>query len=164
MLEEKIEEIKQNPGEKKPDIADIKIDLAVEASLPDVFFQSETDKLNFYREIEMLTSIEELEHMREDFEKIESTLPDFVNTLFDILKCKLYAKKYIISAIRKIGINYQIDFHDAVNVETLKSFLRLDSEIFFQVVNIKRLRSPTKHFPNDEKFLQYLLRMFEGKI
>lgn len=81
-----------------------------------------------------------------------------------MLRCKLYAKDYDIKSIKKVGNNYQIDFKENIDLELLKKFLRLDTEIKMNVVDIKRLRSPTKNFGNDKNFLQYLLDMFEGNL
>jgi transcription-repair coupling factor (superfamily II helicase) len=39
------------------------IDLNIEAYLPNDFFTSELDKLNFYREIESIKDLEDLENL-----------------------------------------------------------------------------------------------------
>jgi transcription-repair coupling factor (superfamily II helicase) len=65
MLEEKVSELKE---EKKKRVLP-KIELEIPYSIPDTFFQSELDKLNFYREVENIESIEELEEVEEEFMK-----------------------------------------------------------------------------------------------
>jgi transcription-repair coupling factor (superfamily II helicase) len=45
------------------------IDLNIPAYLQDDFFDSDLDKLNFYREIESISSGEELEHLIQDFKE-----------------------------------------------------------------------------------------------
>ena len=59
MLEEKIESIKNERKTRPP----IKIELDISYTLPEDLFLSETDKLNFFREIENIESIEELEEI-----------------------------------------------------------------------------------------------------
>lgn len=72
MLEEKIEDLKEEkknlnstlsqplPSQRKG-VNTLKIqtqiDLMISAGIPDSYFLSETDKLNFYREIEMIQDI-----------------------------------------------------------------------------------------------------------
>ena len=59
MLEEKIEWLKKNPEKREVDKIDTKIDLHISAFVPNSYFNSETDKLNFYREIESLDTIDD---------------------------------------------------------------------------------------------------------
>ncbi len=68
MLEEKIESIKNEKKSKKP----VKIELDIDVSLDPELFLSETDKLNFFREIENIESIEELDDMENDMQKNKS--------------------------------------------------------------------------------------------
>ncbi|MFC1797846.1 hypothetical protein ACFLY2_01465 [Patescibacteria group bacterium] len=58
-------------------------------------------------------------------------------------------------------MNYQIDFIESFKIEELKEFLKLDKEVKFAVINVNRLRSTTKNFANEEKFLQYMLQLFD---
>jgi hypothetical protein len=46
-------------------------------------------------------------------------------------------------------------------MEELKEFLKLDKEVKFTVINIQRLRTSIKKFENEEKFLQYMLLIFD---
>lgn len=81
-----------------------------------------------------------------------------------ILKAKILAQDYGITSIKKVGINYQIDFRKDIELDELKEFLKRDRLVQFQVVTIQRLRAPTKVFENDIKFVQYVLDMFEGQL
>ena len=67
MLEEKIEELKmeQKQGTPQKKKTFPTIDLQISAKVPDEYFQSETDKIQFYREIESLESLEDLNSMIE---------------------------------------------------------------------------------------------------
>ena len=78
MLEEKVEELKEEKNavgnanlhslqEKKNIKIQTKIDLMISASIPDSYFLSETDKLNFYREIELVQDREDLEYLKNSF-------------------------------------------------------------------------------------------------
>lgn len=164
MLEEKIQQLKENPEKPQESKLDISIDLQISASIPEEYFQSETDKIHFYREVESLSEIEELEEIITGFKKINEDLPESAHNVFDILKVKILGQKYAIKSIKRIGINYQIDFKEHMTLPELKEFLSLDKEVRFAVTEIKRLRADTKLFANDKNFLQYLLDMFEKKI
>ncbi len=172
MLEHKVEEMKNNievpvpwklKSRKRVPVP-ITIELNLWAYIDNWYFASELDKINFYREIESLNSLEDLENIISDFKEINKDIPVATNNFFDLLKLKLKASKYKIIGIKRVWINYQIDFNTDFKTEELKEFLKLDKEVKFTVINISRLRSSTKNFANEEKFLQYLLQIFDWKI
>ncbi len=173
MLEEKITELKEQK-DTSPDSQDTKatvhidtkIDLMISAGIPDSYFLSETDKLNFYREIEMISDHEDLEFMQQSFfgNETQESIPEETQNLFNLLRCQIFCKKYMIIQIKKVGINYQIDFHESMTIQQLKEFLTLDTEVKFVVSDIHRLRTPVKGFANDGIFIKYLLRLFSGWI
>ena len=63
MLEERIEEMKNERKTRKW----TKIELEISYVIPDASFQSEQDKLSFYREIENIETLEELEEVEAEF-------------------------------------------------------------------------------------------------
>ena len=65
MLEEKIEELKNKKKKRKP----LKIELDISYVIPDEYFLSELDKLNFFREIENIETVEELDEIQEEMYK-----------------------------------------------------------------------------------------------
>jgi hypothetical protein len=83
---------------------------------------------------------------------------------FLLLRVQLAASTYHISQIRSVGLNYQIEFHEGTKLETIKEFLKRDTKLLFQVVDIQRLRTPRKGFANEQKFLEYLERVFAGCV
>ncbi len=164
MLEEKIQELKEEGSKKHKKGPISSIDLQISAMIPDSFFQSETDKIQFYREIESISNLEELKNIKKDFMELHSSIPKETKNFFDILRAKIQGQFYSIQSIKRIWVNYQIDFSRDIKLEQLKSFLKLDVEVRFCVVDIKRIRASTKLFENDIKFLQYILDMFEKNI
>lgn len=176
MLEEKIFELKQQKSIKidnssseknrKPIKIDTKIDLMISAWIPDEYFLSETDKINFYREIEWVQNREDLEFLKQSFfENITDTkIPDTTQNLFELLECQIYCKHHMIESIKRVWANYQIQFDKRTDIETLKTFLKLDSEVVCSVVDVHRVRTAVKGFANDGIFIKYLLRLFAGKI
>lgn len=169
MLEEKIEDLKNNRDREWTALVQAQnsqIDLMITAGIPDSFFLSETDKLHFYREIELIESVEDLEYLKQSFFESDSTLeiPEETENLFMLLECQILGRQFHIQNIRKLGINYQIDFSEHMKLDELKAFLKRDSEVKFQVVDISKLRSPTKVFANDKKFIEYMLRILQWNV
>ena len=113
MLEEKIEDLKQEANniqdttEGSPSKAKIQtvIELALSVGIPDSFFLSETDKLHFYREIEMIEDIEDLVYLKESFfENMQEniSLPEETENLFLLLETQIFARGYSVTAIRRV--------------------------------------------------------------
>jgi len=178
MLEDKVEELKSNVDKLSLNITKTEnkiivqktkrtnpiIDLNIPAYIDDSYFWSELDKINFYREIESLDSMTDLENIISDFKDINRNTPVATNNFFNLLKLKLKAWAFMVTSIKKNWINYQIDFKDELSIEKLKEFLVLDKEVKFSVVDVHRLRSNKKNFENEEKFLEYVLELFFRKI
>lgn len=162
LLEKKIYELKNEKANKK--IIDTLVDLNIECYINNDYFNSETDKINFYKEIESIESETDLNLLIEDFKNINGKIEKEEQNLFDIVALRIKAWTFKITSIKKVGINYQIDFDDWITVDELKSFLELDKEVLFAVVNINKVRTSIKNFENDKKFLQYMLSLFENKI
>lgn len=162
LLEKKVFELKNEKENIR--IVDTVIDLNLEYYLNDCFFNSETDKINFYKEIESIESEEDLDILLEDFKNINWELIKQEKNLFDMVRLRIKASKYKIISIKKIWVNYQVEFDCKINAQDLKLFLELDIDIKFSVVNIYKIRTLTKNFENDEKFLQYMLSLFNKKL
>jgi len=134
MLEEKIEWMKKNPEKREVDKIDTKIDLQISAFVPN------------------------------SFREINSVFTPEIENLFMMLEAKLKAKTRSIISIKSLGQNYQLQFKKDIPLEELKAFLKLDREVRFAVVDIQRLRTPRKHFANDKKFLEYLMKILDNKV
>ncbi|MDD5213317.1 MAG: CarD family transcriptional regulator [Candidatus Gracilibacteria bacterium] len=168
MLEDKIEEIKQIGISEETDAKvskkiDTSIDLNIGAMISGEFFSSELDKINFYRDIENILSIEDLDNLIEDFKMINPEFPKETQNMFDLLKLKIKAATYKIKRVKKLGINYQVEFIEGVSLDDLKNFLKLDTKVNFTVVSLDKLRTETKRFKGDLDFLHFMLEMLEEK-
>lgn len=164
LLERKIEEIKQTSTLTPIETFETTIDLQVEAYIPDSYFNGEADKLNFYREIESIQSLEDIDAIRKDFAEINPNLGDEVKNLFSLLHLKIQSKKYKIISIKKVGIHYDIGFKQNIVVDELKKFLVLDKDVLFHIVSIDKIRTSRKSFKNDSEFLYYLLKMLDNTL
>jgi transcription-repair coupling factor (superfamily II helicase) len=143
-----------------------KIDMQINIWIPDNYFDSDLDKINFYREIESINNIDDLNELINDFKEDNNVekFPEEMQNFFNLLKVKLKSWEYLIENIKKVWINYQLDFHSSVNLDKLRRFLQLDKEVKFSVINPQRLRAKVKDFKSSEFFLEYLLNLFDNNI
>jgi TRCF domain len=63
--------------------------LSIDAFIDDNLFSSELDKINFYREIENIRTLEELEMVKKDFFSFNENLSESVKNFFDLLYLKI---------------------------------------------------------------------------
>lgn len=165
MLEDKIEELKHEwVAHTSHKGNDVSIDLWISAYIQDDAFSWETDKLNFYREIESIDTLDALEDLKKEFYSVSSETPVETENLFNILTLKIKCIDYKIRSIKKVWINYEINFKNNISVEDLKSFLKLDKDVLFHIVSLDKIRTPKKSFSSDSEFLEYLLQMFHIKL
>jgi transcription-repair coupling factor (superfamily II helicase) len=163
LLEDKIEELKLKWNFEKEEVKKSKIetsiDLNISAYLWDDFFESELDKLNFYREIESISDIEELENLISDFKELSWELREENNNLFKVLEVKIIASNYKIKSIKRTWVSYEISFIENLKIEELKAFLDLDKEVKFIVNWLTSLKCPCNKFLDDLDFLNYLYKI-----
>jgi hypothetical protein len=80
---------------------------------------------------------------------------------------RLKAGKYWISLIKKVWVNYQIEFLQKSSkeeeIKILKKFLDLDKKVKFSVFDTRTIRSSVKKYSWDLDFLNYLDEIFSGR-
>lgn len=160
MLEEKIEELKlkneshwENTSKIKVDTT---IDLNVEAYIEWHLFQSELDKIHFYKEIENISDFEELEEIIQDFTHENTDLKACNYNLFSLLEVRIQAYFYKIQSIKRIWVSYHIDFQENSSLQDLRNFLDLDEKWVFSIIDMKKIKCLVWKFKNDTDFLLYL--------
>jgi transcription-repair coupling factor (superfamily II helicase) len=107
MLENKIEELKverqlSSDNEKSLKRINTSIDLNVDAYIPEEFFTSDLDKINFYREIESIRELDDLNNLITDFKEINPNIPESTENLFNLIKIKILSSEYKINSLRKV--------------------------------------------------------------
>ena len=148
LLEERIAELRE---EKKKRIL-TKIELDISYILPEEYFLSEADKLNFFREIESLETLEELDEMEREMQN-----PAFAN-LFLIIRSRLILSDYGVVKLSRIGLNYVFDLEERTTVADAKRFLdRFDRGNNMILLSVKKIRIETRHWKSIEKFLESLV-------
>lgn len=152
MLEEKIAELKH---EKQSKIF-TKIELDLSYIIPNEFFISELDKLNFFREVENIDNISELEALENEF--LQDERNEHIENLFLLLKARIIFGAFGIEKISKNGNFYVLDFKKWHTIYELKNFLdAFDKGKNMIVVSPEKIRIDAKNFQNSRDFLQNIL-------
>lgn len=156
LLEERIEEIKTQ--RKKREITKIELDISY--ALPDDLFLSEADKLNFFREIESVDTLSELEEIEKGTYENSSLIQDdttrqsSISNLFLLLRTRLILAEYDVTRLSKVGINYVFDFAETTDVENIRRFLdRFDTAKRMTLLSIHKIRVETRYWQSPVEFL-----------
>ncbi|NRH21003.1 DEAD/DEAH box helicase [Candidatus Gracilibacteria bacterium] len=155
LLEERIAELKD---EKKKRIL-TKIELDLSYVLPEKYFLSESDKLNFFREIENIESLEELETLEEEMlPQLGENEGNTNKNLFLLMRSRLILSEYGVIKLSKIGINYVFDLKENTTPNDTKRFLeRFDSKNRMILLSVKKIRIESRYWKTIEDFLKDLL-------
>lgn len=150
MLEEKVSELKENK-KKRPDT---KIDLNISYVLPEDIFLSQTDKLAFFREVESIETLEELENIQENMANDFENYPQIAD-FFTLLRAKLIFQDFgIMRVSQQVGF-YVFDFQKSVKVDTVKNFLEIhDPKKQMILINLQKIKISTKYFASAMEFLK----------
>ncbi|MBX9809182.1 DEAD/DEAH box helicase, partial [Candidatus Gracilibacteria bacterium] len=156
LLEERIAELKD---ERKKRIL-TKIELDISYVIPEECFLSESDKLNFFREIENIESLEELEIMEDEMTQLfnRESQNEGLKHLFLLMKTRLILSEYNVIKVSKIGINYVFDLSDRSTVDDTKRFLdRFDAKNRMILLSAKKIRIEARFWKNPIDFLSEIL-------
>jgi transcription-repair coupling factor len=152
LLEEKIETLKFGKSKKE----NTKIELDLSYVLPEDFFDSDIDKLSFFREIEAIESLEDLNRMEETFLSPEGSQWPLSN-LFLMMRTSLILSQYEVSKLTKVGQNYHFDFYEGTTPHILRAFLeRFDKDREMVIISVTKIRVETKNWGNINQFLRYI--------
>jgi transcription-repair coupling factor (superfamily II helicase) len=150
LLEERIAELR----DEKKKRTRAKIELDISYVLPEEYFLSEADKLNFFREIESLETLEELDEMEAQMDTNEN-----LSNLFLIIRSRLILSDYGVMKLSKIGLNYVFDLAERTTVADAKRFLdRFDTRNNMILLSVRKIRIETQYWKTVEKFLEDIIR------
>lgn len=137
LLETKMEELQTGVSRRS---MDIKIELDLEFVLSDDLFNGEVDKIHFYRSLEGIDTIEELDIAKESFTRTHGEGQD-LNNLFLLLRTRILLSEYRVSVVKKVLKDYVFDFSGATT-EDIRNFLTIDKSGDFLVQSLERIRVP----------------------
>jgi transcription-repair coupling factor (superfamily II helicase) len=102
LLEEKIESMKNG---KKEQVA-CKIDLDLSYVVEDDEFDSKMDKLSFFRDIESIETLEDLDITESTFSSIH--MKESMSNLFLMMRISILLKQYNVIRLSKLGNSYHL--------------------------------------------------------
>lgn len=150
LLEEKVAEL--STGKKRA--PDTKIDLDFSYGIPDAFFDSEIDKLHFFRSLESVRDEKELDYSRDGFLEGRDTLPEGVENFFLLVRARIRLAKLKVATLRKMGNSYVFEFAAGTEVADLRKFLEIDKDGTFVFTGNGKIRVETGEYSGDLDFLK----------
>lgn len=155
LLENKIEELKT--GIKQTGI-NCSIELGISYYISDDFFPSEADKLHFFRNIESIETLEDLDFTLETFKEGNDNIPVELENLFMILKTRIILTNYWVNSLKKVGQSYIFEFDKNTWVEKIRKFLdRFDKTWDFVLVTVHKIKVETRVFRSDLDFISKII-------
>lgn len=133
---------------------DTKIDLDFSYGIPDSFFDSEIDKLHFFRSLESVRDEKELDYSRDGFLEGRDKLPEGVENFFLLVRARIRLAKLKVASLRKMGNSYVFEFAEGTEVADLRKFLEIDTEGAFIFTGNGKIRVDTNEYSGDLDFLQ----------
>jgi transcription-repair coupling factor (superfamily II helicase) len=154
LLENKIEELKTG---KKHETINCQIELWVSYYIPEDFFSSEADKIHFFRNIESIETLEDLDFAHKTFIEWNDSIPEEFENLFLILKIRIILSHYWVRSLKKTWQSYIFEIDKETRWEKIREFLdKFDVNKDFVLITIHKIKVETKFFKNDQWFLKFL--------
>ncbi len=107
LLEEEVQNLK---GEPVAETFETSIDLQVNAYLPDYYIHNQEQRMDLYKKIAAIQTMEEYYDTQEELEDRYGTLPKCVENLLELVLLKAEAHQLGISAIQQKGTNIIVEF------------------------------------------------------
>lgn len=156
MLKESIEEIK---GISKPSYIDVKIDLNVDAFIPDKYILEQTEKINIYKKISFIENSDNYYDIIDELIDRFGDMPKSVKNIIDI--------SYIKSMMVKLSISKLSEHDDEIFIEyeSLEIFdmqkLEILSKSYIGFLRFDLINRPKIIIKKDPKFLKNLIILLE---
>ncbi len=107
LLEEEVERLKGKPAEETFETS---VDLNVNAYLPDFYIRNQEQRMDLYKKIAAVQTMEEYYDMQEELEDRYGDLPKSVQTLLELVLVKAEAHQMGVTAISQKGSNVVVEF------------------------------------------------------
>ncbi len=121
------EAVKLLKGEIQEDSFSTTIDINVDAFIPDSYIKNEYQKLDIYKRIAAIESLEEMEDMREELTDRFGDPPKKVEKLLDVAVVKAEAHRLYITAVEQKGVKYYFTMYERAKIRLEKIQDVLDS-------------------------------------
>ena len=139
----------------KTQTGDCRVELEIPYFVDDEFFGSEMDKLSFFRTIERADDEEDLKFIRESFMENNSRIPENLDNIFNMVRLRIFLRKYGIVQVKKTGDFYLMEFGEKNTIENVRNFLEYDTEGYSVLSSLQKIRLSAKHWKSDRGFMEY---------
>lgn len=106
MLKEAIAELQGKKADEEP--KEPQIDINIDAYLPSEYIQDEKQKIELYKKIRAVSTLEEVQELTEEIEDRFGDLPPPVKNLLHVAKIRAYAIKYQFESIEQKGTDIHL--------------------------------------------------------
>jgi len=155
LLEDKIEELKT--WEKSRWI-NCQIELNISYYISEDFFNTEADKIHFFRNIESIETLEDLEYAYKTFVEWNDKIPEEFNNLFLVLKTRIILSDYWIESLKKVWQSYIFELYKNTKVEIIKEFLdKFDIDDNFVLITVHKIKVATEFYSSDKDFIDRII-------
>ncbi len=163
IVEEAVAELKEQEFEKlfqgtnaqaRRTNGETTIDADVEAYIPDVFIESDSERLDFYRRLYGVSSTDEIQAMRDELRDRFGEYPEEVENLFGVVELKTIASKIGFTKVELLRNQLSLHFPSA---EEKKFYESDDGSVppFQQIMSlVATLRRYRPHLKQDGKQLK----------
>jgi transcription-repair coupling factor (superfamily II helicase) len=124
MLKEAVAELQGKTQQET--IPDPQIELNVDAYLPSEYIRDEKQKIELYKKIRAVTTLEEVKDLEEEIEDRFGDLPEPVESLIKVARIRAYARKYGVETIEQKGTDITLKLYPEQNE-------KIDGQKLFQV-------------------------------
>lgn len=153
LLEEKISSI-QN-GKKEEHQCKVELELSYVIDISE--FDSDMDRLAFFRDIESIETLEDLDMTESTFRTED--MPEPMSNLFLMMRTSIILRHYGVTRVSKMGTQYHFDFGPDTTPAMLRSFLeRFDRGQDMIIVSVRKIKVDMKLWKSPREFLIALTR------
>jgi transcription-repair coupling factor (superfamily II helicase) len=150
-VEGEIEDGKREKGEGGRKIGETVIETDIEALIPDIYVEHDSERLDIYRRIYKCISAEEINAMRTELQDRFGEYPEEVENLFRIVELKLIAGKIGFIKVELSGVTLALHFPSPED----KTFYEGADPRFQKIITrIQSLKKFQPHLKQDDKQLK----------
>lgn len=163
LLNEAVSEIK---GEKVEELKEIKIDIALNAYLPNTYISQNESRIDFYTKVSKLSSLEDYNSLIENTKNIYGSLPKPVEQLCTVGLIKNLAQQLKVKSIKIDEFNAKITFYDDVLSTKYYEFLSkttVDFVLTQEKLPIITLRKQSDILKYQQSLLNFLINCLQIK-
>ena len=170
-VEEAVAELKEEeftklfegqPLRQKAGSAETTIDADIEAYIPDVYVESDSERLDFYRRLYAVTSVDEIRPMKDELRDRFGDYPEEVDQLFGLVELKTIAARIGFTKVELSGRSLALYFPPAEMTQFYESTGNAIAPFQVMMASLQTLKQYRAHLKQDGKQLKLLTTLPSG--